>query len=316
MPIDKLLKPLVTICEDGLLQRTIQHSKIPRIQINGSLATLAQLQVLGELWIDFHGPGEPQKLFQEKLQLEMLDTYAGNVKALAAFALSFEEWRKALREIETLETGERLDSDELDFVRKQIKKIDAVDVSEDTIEELERDYNRISSAQELVSLASACSEGMIGEQSVNDLLGGVLLRLEEMVKLDEGSQTLLERAQSLQIELQDLGQELGHLVNDYDFDPEAIEAVTEHMNLWQELRRKYGGSVEAVLSKREELAQKIEIQGDLEGVLAKKRKASVDLEAELKKQAQKLTASVENPPNYFRKKPLIYCKHSASKRRA
>ena len=294
LPIDKLLEAAgLPTCEDGLLllKRTVHQRKIPRIQINGSLATLSQLQALGESWIDFHGPGEPQKLFQEKRQLEMLDTYAGNVRALAAFALSFEEWRKALREIETLETGERLDSDELDFVRKQIKKIDAVDVSEDTIEELERDYNRISSAQELVSLASACSEGMIGEQSVNDLLGGVLLRLEEMVKLDEGSQTLLERAQSLQIELQDLGQELGHLVNDYDFDPEAIEAVTEQMNLWQELRRKYGGSVEAVLSKREELAQKIEIQGDLEGVLARKRKASVDLEAELKKQAQKLTAS-------------------------
>ena len=292
--IDKLLEAAgLPTCEDGLLllQRTIHHSKIPRIQINGSLATLAQLQALGESWIDFHGPGEPQKLFQEKRQLEMLDTYAGNVRALAAFALSFEEWRKALREIETLETGERLDLDELDFVRKQIKKIDAVDVSEDTIEELERDYNRISSAQELVSLASACSEGMIGEQSANDLLGGVLLRLEEMVELDEGSQSLLERARSLQIELQDLGEELGHLVNDYDFDPEAIEAATERMNLWQELRRKYGGSVEAVLSKREELAQKIEIQGDLEGVLAKKRKASVDLESELKKQAQKLTAS-------------------------
>ena len=292
--IDKLLVAAgLPTCEDGLLllQRTIQHSKIPRIQINGSLATLAQLQALGESWIDFHGPGEPQKLFQEKRQLEMLDTYAGNLRELAAFALSFEEWRKALREIETLETGERLDVDELDFVRKQIKKIDAVDVSEDTIEELERDYNRISSAQELVSLASACSEGMIGEQSANDLLGGVLLRLEEMVELDEGSQSLLERARSLQIELQDLGEELGHLVNDYDFDPEAIEAATERMNLWQELRRKYGGSVEAVLSKREELAQKIEIQGDLEGILAKKRKASVDLEAELKKQAQKLTAS-------------------------
>ena len=292
--IDKLLEAAgLPTCEDGLLllQRTIHHSKIPRIQINGSLATLAQLQALGESWIDFHGPGEPQKLFQEKRQLEMLDTYAGNVGELAAFALSFEEWRKVLREIETLETEERLDLDELDFVRKQIKKIDAVDVSEDTIEELERNYNRISSAQELVSLASACSEGMIGEQSANDLLGGVLLRLEEMVELDEGSLSLLERAQSLQIELQDLGEELGHLVNDYDFDPEAIEAATERMNLWQELRRKYGGSVEAVLSKREELAQKIEIQGDLEGVLAKKRKASVDLESELKKQAQKLTAS-------------------------
>ena len=292
--IDKLLEVAgLPTCEDGLLllQRSIHRSKIPRIQVNGSLATLAQLQALGESWIDFHGPGEPQKLFQEKRQLEMLDTYAGQVKALAVFAHGYEEWRRALREIKTLETGERLDQDEVDFVRKQIKKIDAVDLSEDAIEELERDYTRMSSAQDLVALASVCSDGMIGEQSVNDLLTSVLLRLEELVELDEGSQPLLERTRSLQIELQDLGEELGHLATDYDFDPEAIEAVTERMNLWQELRRKYGGSVEAVLSKREELAQKIDIQGDLEGVLAKKRKASVDLEAELKKQAQKLTAS-------------------------
>ncbi|MBH78706.1 MAG: DNA repair protein RecN [Puniceicoccaceae bacterium] len=293
-PIDNLLEVAgLPTCEDGLLllQRTIHRTKIPRIQVNGSLATLVQLQALGESWIDFHGPGEPQKLFQEKRQLEMLDTYADNAKSLAVFAVGYDAWRCALREIETLETGERLDQDELDFVRKQIKKIDAVDVSEDSIEELERDYTRMSSAQELVGLASACSEGMIGEQSVNDSLGDVLLRLEKLVELDEGSQSLLERARSLQIELQDLGEEVGNLATDYDFDPEAIEVATERMNLWQELRRKYGGSVEAVLFKREELAQKIDIQGDLDGVLFKKRKAAVDLESELKKQAVKLTAS-------------------------
>jgi DNA repair protein RecN (Recombination protein N) len=292
--IDNLLEVAgLPSCEDGLLllQRTIHRSKIPRIQVNGSLATLAQLQALGELWIDFHGPGEPQKLFQEKRQLEMLDTYADNVNQLAEYALGYHEWRSALREIETLETGERLDQDELDFVRKQIKKIDVVDVSEESIEELERDYNRMSRAQELVGLASACSEAMVGEQSVNDLLGGALLRLEGLVELDEGSQPLLERARSLQIELQDLGEEVGRLTADYDFDPEAVEAATERMNLWQELRRKYGGSVEAVLSKRKELAQKIDIQGDLDGVLVKKREATFDLESKIKKQAVKLTAS-------------------------
>jgi DNA repair protein RecN (Recombination protein N) len=280
-------------CEDGvlLLQRSVHRKKIPRIQINGSMATLAQLQVLGESWIDFHGPGEPQKLFQEKRQLEMLDTYAGNTKALLTFAEEYATWRSALREIASLETGERLDADELEFVRKQIKKIDAVDVSEESIEELERDYTRMSSAQELVGLASACSDGLIGEQSVNDQLGAVLLRLEELVELDEGSQPLLERARSLQIELQDLGDEVGHLAGDFDFDSEAIEAATERMNLWQELRRKYGGSVEAVLSKREELAQKVAIQGDLDGVLKKKRKAAAELETELCQQAAKLTTA-------------------------
>ena len=303
--IDNLLEIAgLPICEDGLLllQRTIHRTKIPRIQVNGSLATLVQLQALGESWIDFHGPGEPQKLFQEKRQLEMLDTYADNAKAVAEFAVGYDEWRSALREIETLETGERLDQDELDFFRKQIKKIDVVDVSEDSIEELERDYTRMSRAQELVGLASVCSEGMIGEQSVNDLLAGVLLRLEELVELDEGSQSLLERARSLQIELQDLGEEIGNLATDYDFDPEAIEVATERMNLWQELRRKYGGSVEAVLAKREELAQKIEIQDDLEGILAKKQQAAAEIESDLREAAAKLTKARKKAAKTLAKK--------------
>lgn len=280
-------------CEDGvlLLQRGVHRSKIPRIRINGGMATLAQLQALGESWIDFHGPGEPQKLFQENRQLEMLDSYAGNAKALAAYGQGYAAWREAQRRIQDLETGERLDADELEFVQKQIRKIDAVEVSEASIEALERDYTRMSSAQELVGLAAECAEGLTGEQSVNDRLAGILVRLEELVRIDARSEPLLERARSLQIELQDLGDEVGRLAADFDFDPEAIESATERMNLWQELRRKHGGTVEAVLAKREELARKIAIQGDLDGTIAKKRKAAAQMEAKLREQAAQLTAA-------------------------
>ncbi|NBB78426.1 MAG: DNA repair protein RecN [Verrucomicrobia bacterium] len=280
-------------CEEGvlLLQRSIHRSKMPKIQINGSMATLAQLQALGESWIDFHGPGEPQKLFQEKRQLAMLDTYAGNGPALEAYAADYRSWRAALREIEDLATGERLDADEVAFIRKQIQKIDTVDVSQESIEELERDYTRMSGAQELVALAGDCSAGLVGEQGVNDALGAVIARLEALVGLDPDSRGLLERARSLQIELQDLGDEVGRLATDFDFDPGAVEAATERMNLWQEIRRKFGGTVEAVLEKRAALAQKIAIQGDLEGILKKKRQAAGELEAELKQTAAKITAA-------------------------
>lgn len=66
-------------CEDGqlILRRAIHVSKPGRISVNGSLATLAQLAALGETWIDFHGPGEPQKLFHEHHQLEILDLSPG-----------------------------------------------------------------------------------------------------------------------------------------------------------------------------------------------------------------------------------------------
>lgn len=280
-------------CEEGvlLLQRSIHRSKMPRIQVNGSMATLAQLQALGESWIDFHGPGEPQKLFQERRQLEMLDTFANNTQALLTYSADYRNWRGALHELAELEKSERLDADEVEFVRKQIKKIDAVDVSEDSIEELERDYARMSGAQELVGLAGDCSAGLVGEQSVDDSLGAVIARLEDLVDLDPDSQGLLDRARSLQIELQDLGEEVGRLAADFDFDPEAIEAATERMNLWQEVRRKYGGTVAAVLEKRAALAQKIAVQGDLEGILKQKRQAAAEIEARLRQTAAAITAA-------------------------
>lgn len=278
-------------CEDGvlLLQRSIDRKKMPRIQINGSMATLTQLQLLGESWIDFHGPGEPQKLFQEKRQLEMLDGYAGNAKARLKYHHLYDEWRATLREIEVLEGSERLDDDELEFIRKQIQKIDAVEVSEESIEALERDFTRMSSAQELVGLASACAEGLNGERSVNDLLGSLLVRMEELAQMDQGSAPLLERLRSLQIELQDLGEEVGRLASDFHFDPEAIESASERMNLWQELRRKHGGSVASVLTKRDELQQKIELQGDLDGVIAKKQNAADKMESSLQNDASAIT---------------------------
>jgi DNA repair protein RecN (Recombination protein N) len=278
-------------CEDGvlLLQRSIHKSKMPRVQINGRMATLTQLQQLGESWIDFHGPGEPQKLFQEKRQLEMLDLYAGNEDTLTAYTKAYAAWRAALKEIETLETGERLDADEIQFVQNQIRKIDSVDVSEDSIEELERDYTRMSSAQELVSLASGCADGIAGENGLSEQLNLLVARFETLAELDASSEPMLERVRSLLIELQDLGDEVGRLAGDFDFDSDVIEATTQRMDLWQEVRRKYGSSVEAVLAKREELAQKLAIQGDIEGVLCKKRAAAEQLEQRLRKDAKKLT---------------------------
>jgi len=290
--IDGLLGELgLPLCEDGvlLLQRSIHRSKMPRVQINGSLATLSQLQSLGESWIDFHGPGEPQKLFQEKRQLEMLDAYAGNLEAVSRYAQEYREWRGLLKEIDELESGDRLDEDELEFVRKQIAAIDAVEVSEASIEELEREFTRMSRAQELVALASECAQGLSGDAGVSDALRAVLARMEDLAEIDAGASDLLERARSLQIELQDLGNEVERLAGDLDFDPEAIELVHERMARWQEIRRKYGGSVESVLARREELENKIAIQGDVEGVLASKREVVAAREAALQKAAQKMT---------------------------
>ncbi len=286
-------------CEEGVLvlRRTIHRSKMPKVQINGSLATLSQLQALGETWIDFHGPGEPQKLFKERHQLRMLDAYAGQNAELVEYESHYRSWRSALKEIETLESSERLDAEAVDFVRQQIAQMDAVDLSAESIEALERDFNRMSQAQELLQLAQQCEGAVNSEEGLTDRLSAFVSQTHQLAELDPESGSLSERANSLLLELQDLGEEIGRMAGDFDFDAEAIEFVNERMQHWQELRRKHGGTVELVLAKRDELASKLALQDDLEGVLGERRAAADAMEADLRKRAKALrkarTASAE-----------------------
>jgi DNA repair protein RecN (Recombination protein N) len=282
--IDEILEAAgLPPCEEGvlLLQRRIHREKMPRIQINGSMATLAQLRLLGEEWIDFHGPGEPQKLFKERCQLEMLDLYAGNADRLASYRDDYEEWCVVRREIKNLETSEQLTEDEIDYLREQIRQIDDLQISESAIEALERDYARMASAQEFLSLASQCSTGLLSEEGLVDQLNKVVSQYETLVILDSDASSLLERVRSALLELQDLGEETERLANGFDFDAEAVEIVTEQMNLWQEVRRKFGGSVQTVIEKREDMAQKLASQGNINECLQEKLEAAQKMEETL-----------------------------------
>lgn len=294
--IDRVLEASgLPLCEDGILliQRRIHRQKMPRIQINGSMATLAQLQALGEWWIDFHGPGEPQKLFQERYQLEMLDLYGDNADLLERYREHYIEWCNLKKEINELETGERLNVDEIEFVKTQVSQIDQLQISKESIEALERDYIRVSNAQEFISLATECAESLIGEEGLTGILNRVVGNYESMAALDTESLSLLERVSSALIELQDVGEETERLASDFNFDPAEVEEVIERMNLWQELRRKYGGSIEAILAKREELAQKLASQGDVEGLLKSKREQASQIEQTLREQAAELRTKRE-----------------------
>lgn len=289
--IDELLEAAgLPICEEGvlLLQRRIHREKMPRIQVNGSMATLTQLKALGEVWIDFHGPGEPQKLFKGSCQLEMLDVYAGNTDRLTRYRHDYEKWCELRREIKQLETSEQLTDDEADFLNEQIRRIDSLEVSESTIEALERDYARVESAQEFLSLASQSSAGLLSEAGLVSQLSKIVNQYEALARLDADADSLSKRARSILIELQDLGEETERVASDFEFDAEAVEIARERMNLWQEVRRKYGGSVQAVIEKRETMRQQIALQGDVEGLLREKREAASKLEESLRAGASDL----------------------------
>lgn len=278
------------LCEEGtlLLKRILPREKMARVSVNGSLTTLANLQRLGEIWIDFHGPEDPQKLFQPGFQLDLLDLYAQHAALLDKYRDLFSQWRATLAKREELASAGRLSEEEIQFYRNQIEKIDQCEVSEESIEELERVFNRVSRGQEAMESAQSLADGLTGDDGVFYKFG-VLQRLAtELEEADPATGSLRERLQALTVEIEDLGRECEGLVGEFDFDPAEAEQVATRMNLWLELQRKMGGSVEGVLEKRAELADRLEQQGDIEGSLARLDMQASKLEKQLRDFARQL----------------------------
>ncbi|MCH8474356.1 MAG: DNA repair protein RecN [Opitutales bacterium] len=292
-PVDALLESCgLPPCEEGrlLLKRIIPREKAPRIMVNESLTTLGQLQKIGEYWIDFHGPDDPQRLFAAETQRGLLDLYAGHEDGVEAFRQKVRQWQNLREERESLANEKGLSPEEQEYLRDQLLKFETLELTPEGIETLESHYQKVSNARELMECAGRLSNGMQGEGGVADQLAEVYRIGQEMVELDPAQESLVERLKSLMIECQDLGRDVAGLENDFDFSSGELEEAQEKMNTWMELRRQYGRTLEEVLTRREEMTTRLERQSDIKASLAKLDK---DIQAEekvLRKDGEKLTA--------------------------
>ena len=294
--LDEALTKLdLPACDDGvlILKRSLPRDKAPKISVNGSMATLTALQELGEHWIDFHGPGEPRRLLKEGCQRELLDLFAKNESPLAQYQNAHRHWRELVDERERLLGAEKLSADQIDFLKIQLGKIDALELTDEAIATLERDFQRQSSAQEIVQLASGLSNGLSGEDGLLGRLASILRDARQLESLDEASKPLADRLQTASVELGDLDAEFTSLASSLNFDPEQAETLQGQMNSWLELKRKYGAKVEAVLAARDEMRRKLELQSDVEGSLARLDKQVADALKSAKKAAAELRATRE-----------------------
>ncbi len=290
--IDALLEELgLPPCEDGrlLLRRTVHVTKSGRILVNGANATLAQLERLGGAWIDFHGPGEPQKLFKESCQLEMLDLFAAHGDTADRYAAQYAEWRGVLRRIDDIASQEKITEDEADFIRGQLDRMNAVDLDDDAVAALERDFNRLSKAKELTSLIGKVHAGLAGDDGFSSQLPSLLRAAREVAAIDPEAAGLENRLNALAIEIEDIASDYSRLAADTG-DEETAEDIHRRMMLWLELKRKYGPDAAAVRAKRDALARKLALQGDIEGAIARAQAEADDLEKELRVLAAKLRA--------------------------
>jgi DNA repair protein RecN (Recombination protein N) len=253
-------------CEEGalLLRRTLPREKAPRITVNGSLATLAALQRLGEVWIDFHGPSEPRRLLRDDCQRELLDLFGRHGQDLAAYGEAFGRWRERAAEQRRVAAEARLAPDQIDVLRAQLARLDQLELTPEAVEQLERDHQRLSRAQELTGLTEGLGQGLAGEDGIQPRLAPLLRLARQLEELDPASAPLAGRLASSAVELADLAEEFAALGQALNLDPEQAQEIEQRMATW------------------------LEVQGDVEGVLARLEREAAEALREVRRLAQAL----------------------------
>lgn len=279
-------------CEDGsLIVRRVIGQSANRQFVNDSPVTLHLLKRLGEHLVDLHGPHDHQSLLSTERQLSMLDAYAGSEAEVDAYRAAWRAWRDKESELEDLRVEESASSHELELLRHQVSEIDAAQLKPEEEEDIADRYRRASNSTRLVEISS----GVVAALGADGT--GVLTRLTEVQKLirelekiDPGIRERTEGIEAAVMELQELERSLSDYAEDLDIDPAEAARLEERVNLFESLKRKYGGDLLSVLAHRDRAAARLDSVENRSERLEQLAAASVRLKEETEKAGTVLSA--------------------------
>ena len=223
----------------------------------------------------------------------MLDTFAGDSQLLEEYMRIYSERRQILSNIESLSQTKSLGEDEIEFLRSRIAAIDAVNPTEESIAELEEKSKLAEAASDIVEKSSAVAEAIDGDGGILEKLAAASKFASEISRFSAAAESLSERLRGVGLELADISSEYGNLARSSNMDEAQIETVRRKMTDWLGLCRKFGNSVESVLSARREMAAKIENQSDVRATMEKLRRRADELLESLVPIAEKILKARE-----------------------
>lgn len=228
--------------EDGecILRRELYASGKSRAFINDTPASLAQMKELGEKLIDVHSQHQNLLLNHEDFQLSVLDILAHDESELQSYKLGYSEYKKVSRELsELLEQAEKNRQDE-DYIRFQVEQLEEANLQEGEQEELEREAETLSHAEEIKSGLYKVDQLMASDETtLLSVTKDCMQTLQGIGKVYTPAQEWFNRLDSCYIELKDLSHEIMNACEEVEFNPLRLEEVNERLNLIYSLQQKH-----------------------------------------------------------------------------
>lgn len=249
--IDSCLEDLqIDIDDDVIISRNFKVDGRGSIKVNGNTVNRTMLAKLTEQLVDVHGQSEHFYLLNEKNQLKLLDTIAGQPLQEKKKALHtlLQEKKDILKQLEKLGGNIEERMRRLDMMQFQIAEIEEGNIVVGEEEKL-LEQRKINNNIEKITLALQQSiELLQGEHAVLDTMRKAKRSLSGIVHLDERYESMQNRLESILLEGEDIAENLQEYMDELVYDEKQIESVENRIDCIQKLKRKYGESEEKILA--------------------------------------------------------------------
>ena len=234
-----------------LLQREIQPDGKNVCRLNGRLITVSQLRELGRQLLNIHGQHDGQQLLDERCHLAYLDSFGATEPLQAQFRAAFGVLSGLRREIASLQMDDAEKSRRIDSLNYQIRELERADLQPGEDEALTERRNLLRNAGKLIEAVEGAHLALSGDddsEGAAALLAAAEQSLGAAAGMSADAAALLEKLAEVRCAADDAAEQVRDLRGQFDFEPGELDEIEARLDLIYRLRKKYGDTVEEMLS--------------------------------------------------------------------
>ncbi len=244
--------------DELIVEREVTANGKSRAFVGNRPVTTSFLRQLAPALGDIHGQNEQQNLFAAAAQRNLLDDYAQAAILRANVAGLFSDWRAAGEKLNELDRNEQEKLRLLDlwsFQRKEIEELQPRP-GEDT--ELETERKVLQNVTKLQENASTAFDALYDSPaSASTQVRQTLKRMDELTRIDESLSETAGTLKQAAVLLDEAAYSLRDYLGKLEGDPQRLEDVETRLAALDRLKRKYGRTIEEVLSFHSDVVQSI-----------------------------------------------------------
>ena len=276
--------------EGLLIRRLISRSDSNRVYVNGRLATIGLLTAITENLASISGQHVHQGLLKEDQHLLILDQFGSLTAQRRKVTDDYHQILPLIDKLNRLNSTRQRQAEHRELLAFQKNEITAAGLAPGEDAELEQERLRLKNAEALYQTVHSSIEELYGASgSVIERLSEVKKNLETAGQIDSQLKTKAETLASASFQIEDLTDELRSHLNLIQMDDQRLEAVEERLDVLNKLKRKYGGSLEAVSSQLETIETELSEVENIAKQIEKIEEQLIKLHDQLARRALKLS---------------------------